>query len=227
MSSSAQRTVVIGDVHGCIDELDRLLAAVSHAPDDRTIFVGDLVAKGPNSQAVVQRAREIGALTVRGNHDHGVLRCVHALRDGTTLEKAKPAHFKVASTLRDADVAYLERTPLFLDLPELGVWVVHAGVAQGVALQRQNEGHLMTMRSVRPDGSISSRLRDGVPWASIYAGPAHVVFGHDAVSGLQQYPFATGLDTGCVYGRKLTALILPERRLVQVQASRAYREIAP
>lgn len=225
--SSTQRTIVIGDVHGCIDELDRLLVAVAHDRSDRVIFVGDLVAKGPNSQAVVQRAREIGALCVRGNHDHGVLRCVHALRDGTTPEKAKPAHFKVAATLRDADVAYLEQMPLYLDLPELGVWIVHAGVAPGVALRDQDETHLMTMRSIRPDRSISSRLREGLPWASLYSGAAHVVFGHDAVSGLQQYPFATGIDTGCVYGRQLTALLLPERRVVQVQAGRTYREIAP
>jgi hypothetical protein len=225
--SSSRRTVVIGDVHGCIDELEQLLVAVAYDPADRLIFVGDLVAKGPDSQAVVQRVRELGAECVRGNHDHGVLRCAHALRDGTPLDKAKPAHLRVASSLTEADVAYLERIPLYLDLPDLGVWIVHAGVAQGVALPDQNETDLMTMRSVRPDGSISSKLREGVPWASIYAGPSHVVFGHDAVSGLQQYPFATGLDTGCVYGRKLTALLLPERRLVQVQAARVYRELSP
>ena len=79
----------------------------------------------------------------------------------------------------------------------------------------------ITLRSIRDDGEPTKKLK-GRPWASLWTGPERIVFGHDAIRGLQQYPLATGLDTGCVYGGKLTGLILPERRLVSVNARRAY-----
>jgi len=101
------------------------------------------------------------------------------------------------------------------------VAVVHAGAVAGVPLEKQDREHLLTLRSIRDDGTPSKRV-EGTPWAKLWQGPERLVFGHDAVRGLQQYRFATGLDTGCVYGGRLTALILPEQRLVSVPARRAY-----
>ena len=76
---------------------------------------------------------------------------------------------------------------------------------------------MLTIRSIKADGTPSKRV-DGEPWASLWPGPELVVFGHDAVRGLQMYEHAVGLDTGCVYGGRLSGYLLPERRLVQVDA---------
>ncbi|MDP2270382.1 MAG: metallophosphoesterase [Archangium sp.] len=213
-----RRTLLIGDVHGCNDELGALLKVAGWTPEDRLVLVGDLVAKGPDSAGVVQRARELGALAVLGNHD------AHLLDVKAGLSK-KAHHSKVAVTLRADDWRYLDQLPLWLDLPELNALVVHAGLIPTVELERQPKHVLLNMRSLDAEGQASMRVDGGVPWATRWPGPRHVVFGHDAMRGLQREAHATGLDSGCVYGRELTGLWLPEHRLVSVKAHRVWQPI--
>jgi len=224
MTEDGPRTLLIGDVHGCLDELERLLKLCGVTRGERIVFVGDLVAKGPDSAGVVALARELGAACVRGNHDEAVLAYLRAKRAGQTQPRLKKTHVEVGESLSKADIAYLDATPFSLMLGEL-LWVVHAGIVPSRRLADQDPAHLMTMRTLRPDGTPSARVDGGELWASQWAGPAHVVFGHDAITGLQQHPFATGLDTGCVYGKRLTALSWPDQALFHVDAKRAYEEL--
>ncbi len=218
------RTVIIGDVHGCLDELQALLREVQPGPADEVYLVGDLVAKGPDSQGVVQLCRERAFHAVLGNHDAAVLH----VRDGTTKKPPKQTHQDVVACFTAEDFAYLEALPLWRRVTGADgqeVIVVHGGLLPNLPLEAQARDVCISLRSIREDGTPSRRIDDGVPWASLWPGPSRVVFGHDAIRGLQQHPFATGLDTGCVYGRELTALVLPERRLVQVKAKRAYQSV--
>ncbi|UJR80802.1 metallophosphoesterase family protein [Sandaracinus amylolyticus] len=213
------RTVIVGDVHGCLDELERLLSQIALTRDDRLVMVGDLVAKGPESVGVVRLLRELGAQSVLGNHDASLLRL---RRDpGADVNDALK---KAARKLDEPEWAWLEALPYTISLPEHRALVVHAGLVPGVPLDRQKPEDMLTMRSIREDGTASKRLDDGTPWARLWVGPQHVYFGHDAVTGLQQHPFATGLDSGCVYGGRLTACVLPQRELVSVKAKRVYAE---
>ena len=214
------RTLFIGDVHGCAQELDALLEECSWRPGERVVLVGDLVAKGPDSAGVVRRARELGALAVRGNHDAHVLRWRSGEMPGG--KRLKPEHQHVLETLTEADWAYLESLPLYRRFPELNVLAVHGGVVPGVPLEAQREEDLLNLRSITPEGEPSKRVEGGAPWASHWRGPELVIFGHDALRGLQRHPHALGLDTGCVYGGRLTAYALPEGRLHSVPALRAY-----
>ncbi len=214
------RTLFIGDVHGCARELDALLEACGWRPGDRVVLVGDLVAKGPDSAGVVRRARERGFLAVCGNHDEHVLRWHHGrMREG---KKLKPEHRHVLETLTAADWAYLDALPLYLRFPELHAVAVHGGLVPGVPLEAQQAEHLLTLRSFTPYGEPSKRVDAGVPWASLWKGPELVIFGHDAIRGVQRHPHAVGLDSGCVYGGALTAYVLPEGRFYSVKAERAY-----
>jgi hypothetical protein len=81
------RVIAIGDVHGCIDELQSLLRKCDYSPGDLVVFLGDLVSKGPDSVSVIQMAREIGAIGVRGNHDFEVIRWHQAMKSGTYKRK--------------------------------------------------------------------------------------------------------------------------------------------
>jgi hypothetical protein len=103
--------------------------------------------------------------------------------------------------------------PLFVELPEHEMCIAHAGIDPSLPINQQDPWVLTHLRSFDETGSPSHR--DGTTsWASSYNGPTHVTFGHNAIRGLQIHPFATGLDTGCVYGGQLSALVLDERERV-------------
>jgi hypothetical protein len=202
-------TLIVGDVHGCRAELEQLLELADFKTGDHLVLVGDTVARGPDSRGVLELARQKGASVVRGNHDAKLL----AWRRGETV-KMGAVHLEVARSLRDADWQVLEGSSLYLDLPEHDVRVVHAGVIPGIPIEEQKPETLLYVRTVRVDGHE-------VLWGEAYVGPPHVVFGHNAPQKLQIHPWATGLDTGCVYGGALTGLRLATNQ--RVPADRAQR----
>ncbi|CAN0086250.1 unnamed protein product, partial [Heterosigma akashiwo] len=217
------RVIAIGDVHGCVDELRALLRRVGYAPGDQLVFLGDMLAKGPDSAAVVALARELGGVSVRGNHEFEVLRWHRVLQQGGAAPPLVASeHYRLARQLAAADLEWLHLAPWFFASEGLGCLFVHAGFIAGKDLARQNPRLMMNMRSVLPDGTVTSKHYSSWPWARGWRGPQTVLFGHDAERGLQIHEHAIGLDTGCVYGGRLTACVLPERRLVSVNARREY-----
>ena len=218
------RTLIVGDVHGCREELEDLLEESGWEDDDQLVLVGDLVAKGPDSLGVIRLIRELGGLAVRGNHDQHCLKWWDAKCAGDVLPRLKPAHQRVADELEDEDWEWLAALPLWLELPEHDTLVVHAGLLPDLPLEDQDPYDLMNMRSILDDGTPSRSYEEGTPWASAWPGPRLVAFGHDAVRGLQNRAHSVGLDTGCVYGGWLTGLWLPRRDLVSVPARGTYAE---
>lgn len=227
------RTIVIGDVHGCAAELEKLLSKVAPTRDDTLAFVGDLVARGPETRKVLRTVRAFGGLVIRGNHEERLLDGRAALRTGAPPPKLGKTHQALLEELDDADWAMLEALPLSLDLPEDGLRIVHAGVVPGVPFEAQDPYFLTHLRSIADDGTPS--VKWGRLWGTLYSGPPHVVFGHNARKDPQLHADATGLDTGCVYGGALTALVLtrgaamppPAARrdvLVSIPAKKAYSD---
>lgn len=201
------RSIWIGDVHGCADELEDLLAQLGPVHGDQVIFVGDLVARGPDTPRVLKIARELQAPCVRGNHEHRLIHAHQARLAGDRGPRLGPSHRPLLDLLTDEDWAFLAALPLSLEFPDHNVTVVHAGVAPGMPLREQQPWTLMHVRSLTTHGAPSDRYSE-TSWAEKYSGPEHIVFGHNAQAGLQLHDHATGLDTACVYGGALTALVL-------------------
>lgn len=198
-----RRTIIVGDVHGCRAELSELLSKLGFGDDDRLVMVGDLVARGPDSPGALDLLISARARVVRGNHEDRILRW--------RKKRARPLgpyHRVVVEALVERHWAFLEAAPLWIDLPEHRVRVVHAGVLPGVAIEDQDPRTLMYVRTLDVKGRPLEERGDAL-WGARYEGPPHVVFGHNAMREPQIHAHATGIDTGLVYGNRLTAMVLP------------------
>lgn len=186
-------------MHGCAYELRRL---IERAKPDRVVLVGDLFTKGPDPRGVFEQVRRHRA--VLGNHDERLF----APRPSDRHAMA------VARAIGDEGMTWLHTLPLTIELD--GFTVVHAGMHPTEPTSRKQ---MLTMRKAGEQY-----------WWKQYAGERGVIFGHDARRGLirverEGKPYLLGLDTGCVYGGRLTGWILEEDRYVQVKARRPYVKV--
>jgi serine/threonine protein phosphatase 1 len=191
---------VVGDVHGCPDELDALLEQLDPGPSDLLLFVGDLVRKGPDSRAVVERVRSLpNACSVRGNNEDKLI------AGRTELPALDP--------LSD----YLASLPLVISFGD--AMVVHGGVDPRRDLETHDPADLLNFRAVPPENGY-----DGPFWWESYEGPTRVLFGHTVLEAPVVTDHAVGLDTGCVYGGTLTAYDYRDGGFHTVEAFDTYRE---
>jgi serine/threonine protein phosphatase 1 len=216
----SSRTIVIGDLHGCLDEAQELLARVGATSSDRIIFTGDLVDRGPQRRACVELAMRHESIL--GNHEEKHLQ-QRRRQDADLL----PDHLETRRELGPEHLDYLATLPLFLRLPEHNAVVVHAGVLPGKRMEEQDPYHLLHAQCVRPPGKKSfwpsKAPADHRFWTHYWKGPERVIFGHTVFDRPLVTEHAVGIDTGCVYGRALTAVVLPTWELVSVPARHTYR----
>ena len=209
------QTIVIGDIHGCYDELVALLELVQLKSDDRLIAVGDLIVKGNKNQEVLDRFMGDSRFTsVIGNHDLALLR--HWRGENGSLKKSQAETAKELESHSKAYCDYLASLPFMIDLGDF--LVVHAGVRPGISLDNQSLEDLTELRTL----GLDRTSRTGIPWFQVYDSEKVVLFGHWPTAEPTRAPHAIGLDTGCVYGNRLSAFILETKEIVSVPAFRAY-----
>jgi protein phosphatase len=251
---------IIGDIHGCCDELEQLLQKLGYQkqpisaffltslghelsadrdtyrhPDGRkVIFLGDLVDRGPrilDTITLVQNMISAGqAFCVVGNHDDKLLRQIqgknvkinHGLENSIAEIAGLAPEIKPDRTI--AIRSFLESLISHYVLDDGKLVVAHAGLKQ----ELQGRGS-SAVRAFAMYGETTGEIDEfGLPirhnWAAEYRGSAMVVYGHTPVPAAVWLNNTIDLDTGCVFGGKLTALRYPERELVSIPAARVYSE---
>ncbi len=215
------RTIVIGDIHGCAREFEKLLSEIAPTPDDAVILLGDLVNRGPDTGRVVEIARQNRFRSILGNHELRLL-TFNATEDARILKKYdRPS----IDALTEPDWEYLRQMETYIRLPASGHLLVHGGMPPGTdPAELSAEVLTNTKRIVPSDVPESHRhlIRQPLHWSKIWPGPETVIYGHTPRLAVDRQHFAIGIDTGCVYGGFLTACILPELRFVQVRAQKPY-----
>jgi len=214
------RTIVIGDLHGCYDEALELLDAVALKDDDRLIFVGDLVDRGPKPRECVELAMEHEC--VLGNHEEK-----HLQQRKSPDERLSTDHLRTRRALEDRHYEYFAKLPLAISLPEFGAGVIHAGAMPNVALADQEPYHLLHAQCIEPPARKSfwpsKAPKTHTFWTHHWRGPERLIFGHTVIDRPLVLKYAIGIDTGCAFGLTLTALVLPGFSLVSVKSRQPLR----
>jgi protein phosphatase len=228
---------IIGDIHGCAGELEELLNRLGYAesehPDGRTlVFLGDITDRGPRNLEcleIVRQAVTKGGLCVCGNHDIKLMRYLKGskVKIGHGLGETAAELDPLCKEEKLAIGSFLNSLISHYVLDGGNLVVAHAGLKE--ELQGKASGRV---RSFCMYGDTTGETDEfGFPvrldWAADYRGEAHVVYGHTPVPEAQWLNRTINIDTGCVFGGKLTALRYPEMELVQVPAAQTYCEPRP
>ncbi|KAF2028173.1 Metallo-dependent phosphatase [Setomelanomma holmii] len=253
LPKKVKRLVFVGDVHGCREELEHLLTKVHfNHRHDHLVLTGDMISKGPDSPGVVKLMQKLGASCVRGNWEDKLLLTVAEAQKhnhATTTDEnaplnllpeshphADPKLLKLAKEFTHKELSFLAQCPVILrvgHVPSLGsLVVVHAGLVPDTPLEAQDPFHVMNMRTIDLKTRIPSSSHTGTPWEKFWNHRqqklhAHerttVVYGHNRKRGLNVQEYSVGLDTGCVSGDRLTALVVDgkgETEIVSVKCKK-------
>ncbi|MGW1432669.1 polynucleotide kinase-phosphatase [Streptomyces sp. NPDC002431] len=229
---------IIGDIHGCSSELETLLGRLGYVdgthPEGRTaVFVGDLVDRGPDSPGVLRRVMSMvasgDALCVPGNHENKLGRYLK----GRTVQHTHGLAETIEQLDREdeKDPAFRERVREFIEglvshyvLDGGALVVCHAGLPEKYHGRTSGRVRSHALYGETTGETDEFGLPVRYPWAEDYRGRAAVVYGHTPVPNASWVNNTICLDTGVVFGGKMTALRWPERELVDVPAEKVWYE---
>lgn len=233
---------IISDCHGCVIELRSLLEKLGYVPDGLSfkppegrmaVFVGDIVSRGPNSLAVLFLVRDMiekkYALVVQGNHDNKIMRFCQG-RDVILLHGDDGAAREIenSKTITKKEIAdFFASLPFFLSLDGGKLIVSHAAYKplQGVSGNFDKKYRTWSLFGPTTGLTLPNGLPDRIDWAAQRVADESsptIVCGHQPFHEVRIINKVYQIDTGCVFGGKLTVLKYPEMEIVQVPAQKQY-----
>jgi protein phosphatase len=232
---------IVGDVHGCYDELVALLedlgyavrgdgTGAHHPGGRRAVFVGDLVDRGPATPAVLRLVMGMVAaadgLCIAGNHEAKLLRALRGadVTTGHGLAESLAQLGAEAPEFRKDVVEFIDGLVSHYVLDGGRLVVAHAGLREDLQGRASGAVRAFALYGDTTGETDEFGLPVRYPWAEDYRGAAMVVYGHTPVPEATWLNRTICIDTGCVFGGRLSALRYPERELVSVPAARIYRE---
>lgn len=214
------RTIAIGDVHGCARELEKLLNKLKPQKSDRIIQLGDLVNKGPDSHEAIRIAKAYDIQTIMGNHEMRLL----AAKKEKNINYLNSYYQDTYKQLSKSDWKYLKQLPKFIYDNALDTLFVHGGFIPNKPWYSQSLNTITTVQVITKEGLPEKRTYQSKSklWANYWKEDTFVIYGHTSRRRIYKKRNTLCLDTGCVYGGKLTAYLLEENKYVSVKAKRAY-----
>ncbi len=206
------RTIVIGDIHGCYDELLQLLTKVEISDADCLILLGDIVDRGADSVKVYDFLKNRpNTIVLMGNHERKHLR--------QTLSYAQEIVKLQFGDRYDEFIAWISNLPYYYET-ETAIFV-HAAIENGISISQQKEEVLCGCTAGE---KYLSKQYQNTYWSEFYTGDKPVIFGHHVVGDepLIIDRKVYGIDTGACHGGRLTAIVLPIFEIIQVQAAKDY-----
>lgn len=226
------KLIIYGDIHGCFDEFVKLRATIHPSQNDIEICVGDIITKGFDSIKTLRYIRDNNILSVLGNHEDRILRyLIHqksSKKNPIILDQDENA---IVQELTNDDILFLKSFPLFLRFDN--ITIVHGGLQNNLDLDRltkREQQKVLRLRYLDKDGHfvvLGAETNESVFWTDIYDGSnGFVVYGHQHFDEPRINKYSIGIDTGCVYGNKLSAVVfngnvITDYKIVSVLSSKS------
>ncbi len=210
------KLIIYGDIHGCYNEFMSLRKKINPDKNDIEVCVGDVITKGKNSVKLLKYIQKHNIKSILGNHEDKLVRYLEHEKS----EKKNPILLddderSIIEKLDDEDIKYLKDMPLFLQFKN--IIVLHGGIQNHHNLNnltKKEKSKILRMRYLDSEHNFityGKEDKNSIFWADIYDGnQGFIIYGHQWFKEVKKNNHTLGIDTGCVYGNKLSAVVFEE-----------------